>query len=1433
MADKMTLSEEDFENSSEGLDLSELFDAAGQNEGNVINDVNIKNINNIIAALKDEKFQQDYPFATKAANELINGLEEVLASQELENLPDLKKVFGDYQKNIEWKVRACLAHYLRETGKCYVPVVKKVETLSDIIKYRVRSDDNFDNDSQMRKIELDVLHGGLFKGREVISDDDYNKAKDILDRMLQVRDVAGIGDGGVVADIVSPEEVAEAYEIVNKGVDNIPQKDEDKFKELLADKVIETISQNYENELAQQLATPEVLALAIEGYDRQLKEDKFKDDQEKQDVERKRKVALEVANMRVREMAEGRGYFFADITNAADLYDGYNRVIAICREDDKANNNGSNASLYGKAQQNIDDYVAVYDQYYNIPKKVDSAVVAKGYVPHINDNVTYYGKIIDEMEFTEANLGQDGREFLETLRNYRFISEYQGDTPVYEECVKEDNNGQLYVVPGSSLEAVLRSSALDESLRVLDARPKDRLSKEELLDRAKGNAFSTLMAFDNAEKTIKLGLKEEFDKFTDPKHVAEFRQALESGQTMEMSPLGMDLALKRNASKVETYGNRLRNRLDHDSTEYVRSALHDQIVKLDNRLSDDNKKKYGQTAKAVKRAGIRRAWIGGVFSAVIAGATSYGITKASLSVPFLAKGTNTALVTQVSSGGVALGFGQELIRGGGKALVGAVAGAAVSTLAYVGVKKITAIVKKQKYTWQDVKNDLRDPRTIGVIAAGALSGASLGFAMSGCPKCAVACGVGAFAAGGFAKYIGPYRDLRAKGVKRLSAVLQAVGISAMTIGAGLAGHKLAMQGATEQTQEVVVKDKKRAEDLLKKSEKDLKAAGIRREDTQLPDGQAPKGDGWIQTGTHREEHWGADLAANCQNRLYRNYDKEWVDRMIDNAVKNGATREDALVQMNHQLVYQQHNGIDKANIIPQLKIGQHAGANDFVSTSGGYLKQWDGNMCLSPKLGQNDGPFDFVNGTYDISKVANLDKLPFDPRYGSISYYAGAPKVNLGAEAVTASGTVKSGWSIFTGKNSAGENIPLADAGAKSPSFSSSYMNSSSSKDVTITNFFGRVFETLKQSPVAAMGMLIVEPFHRLKRAIRPGAKADKVLPLQEKKVVETKKVYAPTFIPKPKPKPKPKPEPTPVYDPQLLLDEYKIVYGGTLCKEDRTGKIELDANGEPQFINKDCKDRFDKYYDMVEEERQAEEFQGDMNEYLRTRMQRLDEMVERKCGETNTTPVAKLYQEMDKDHVREGTEADKLDDNGNRTVRIKADYKAHADEGSRASAAVVANTRTAWMESNLSKEYRTKLTLTHFMGYMEHVIVKDDLVADGSRNPDLNIMFKNNPKSIKVVDTDTVIFGKEVTGRDVVIKNVEINSGDNVLKKELAVRQALDELHGVDSNPKTNELKARIDRIAKHKEEEKAKKGNIGKGNNGKGKDGIVRTGGNSGPLR
>lgn len=291
------------------------------------------------------------------------------------------------------------------------------------------------------------------------------------------------------------------------------------------------------------------------------------------------------------------------------------------------------------------------------------------------------------------------------------------------------------------------------------------------------------------------------------------------------------------------------------------------------------------------------------------------------------------------------------------------------------------------------------------------------------------------------------------------------------------------------------------------------------------------------------------------------------------------------------------------------------------------------------------------------------------------------------------------------------------------------------SSDLTTTVPKTKLVDNEISAPGGGVFGWVVSSWNKLKKAVRPGAKADRVVedkkplppiitppekpiePVQPlppiitppEKPIEPEQPLPPIIIPRKKPK-------SPVDN--LMLDEYKIVYG-------------IEPNTEK---GKDKQWR--EYCERVEGERKATAPDKSMNEFLLDRRKTLDEAIMQGVPSEN--------------------------DRNASGKPIRSDYMAKQAKDDRGKAGVVMEARENLMQSNLTKDnFTNKITLSHFTKFIKHFIKHDEVVADGSRdialNPNLKEKYKKEGSKATIVDLNAyLVDGKpleqakeKVSGKD------------------------------------------------------------------------------------
>ena len=1048
------------------------------------------------------------------------------------------------------------------------PVPPHPEPVVVLEEVRIRSHDNFDNESAMYRIELAIL-----AERKIINEDEAQKAIDTYTKLLRERDLmSGLTEEEArnLASDVSIEDLAKAYELVNKGRDKIAEKDTEAYKQAIVERVLDSalIEQDKQNgdNVWYDLLTPELTAVGIEGLQKKLNDKSLKED-EKAATKKNLNIILDHGQKLLADLTNKEGYYFTDITNAADEYDGYMHLADVCENAEKERNKEKQdkneqtteiSPVYENARNLMNEYVKPYDELYNIP----SGKNPKDTAIDLNDRFNKASAVIDKLEFNEDTLG---REYIEAIQNYMFVSEYDAHgNPKYEECVRLDDKGKLEIVKGSSLETALKFAANEAMMQNL-GNFSQKIDKELIIEGAKDNAFNTLFAYSNSEEVIKQGLKENPQKFTDPKYVEEFKQKLMSGQKMELSPLGAKLAMNRQANNVETFSNRLTSKLGKENTEYLTAGLLGQIKKI------DKTSKYVDNSKRVKNSALKRNLLGIGFGFGIATAASYASTKLSLGAML---GTGKALP-------IAGGMAAELGLGGVNAAIGAVAGAAVSTLSYLAVKKVGAMIKREKYGWKDVKKDLKSPQFVSAVTAGALGGASVGFAMSGCPKCAMACGVASLAVASAGRFYAPYRDMRLHGYGRVKSAMMGIANATAVMLGGKLGHELA---STNNHVEITANEKQ-AKDLYK----DVDQAEKEGWKVELSKEQK---DGFTLLDTRE----GSSL---METEMLREKARATLESFYGH---NQEALEHDLSQIGQQL-----HAMGRDDISPEVFLrdacdaGMNTGVDTINHVDGGGVVHTHGNNLVMTDAWATQHNID-VNGVHALGGIKASDgtiTITKEALAGFDSVKTSVSMINEIGSTLNADGSRLSGHLDGVLHRNAmvdDTNTTVHAPDGKGTEFNT-YANGDNGYKHSIENLFGRFTKSVEA--VTGFGATILSWPRKVKEFLRPGAKADRTCTIQ--KTVNT----TDPIVPAQKPvtitqKPTDTTKKTVItQEPQTvdivkvnryLNEEYQMLYGYKPTQDDK---------------------QYQAYCKRVEQEMLAENKDKDMLSFLKERRQKIDDVVE------------------------------------------------------------------------------------------------------------------------------------------------------------------------------------------------------------------------------
>lgn len=495
------------------------------------------------------------------------------------------------------------------------------------------------------------------------------------------------------------------------------------------------------------------------------------------------------------------GFYFLDVTNAADAYDGYMHMFEVRQKDLEQRNKhlkkekealnpqnnqarineieqqiSANLALlqeYSQSEQEMDELIKTYDERWNIP----SGKNPKDTAIRFNDRIKTATKILDQIKFDEQTLGED---LLTQISQFKFNDKNGKPLPQFIDpknpSVKSDvwRKG-LVVDPQSKLATVLKISGNDILMEKLGS--KEKIVAESLVQELKDNVPFKLFEMYNSEEIIR-GAIEDPQKFTTKKdqYLAEFEAKLNDPNTpLGISPEGYNAAIDAQVNKVEVFANRLNQKLGKNNAEFTNSVLFEQIKTIDRNAAN-----RGRKSKDVKKGALKRSLWG----------IAAGGTLAYVGARLVTNAAATGGISLLGSSAVALG---TAITVGG-----------ASIALQLWSRKKAAKARGEKYGWKEFKKDKMFWASIGTTT---LACASAAFAMANAPELslpAISCAIGSLGLGTGLRFVQPYRDMRLKGHNRLTAfALGAVNASAVFAGAYL-GRQHGLDDVTPNTYDKII-----------------------------------------------------------------------------------------------------------------------------------------------------------------------------------------------------------------------------------------------------------------------------------------------------------------------------------------------------------------------------------------------------------------------------------------------------------------------------------------------------------------------------------------------------------------------------------------------------------------------------------------------------
>ena len=543
---------------------------------------------------------------------------------------------------------------------------------------------------------------------------------------------------------------AAAIESLNK-IRPLNEEETTRFDEVMLDNVLE--------QGLLDLTPPSVLA---EQYEKQQQKKAEKQAAaENADVtEENRKIAvLENRMMTLSEnLYNKEELFFADVTNTGDTYDGYLKITDVLDkyvatpEQDTAKKQNLEKMLNANRETlnaQIDEYDAGWNMENASPKRAEE----------IDRRYDEVSSMLDSVVIDDETLALTG--------NFKFVTNGEVEQPFVDKEGRKSSSWTqgATIDPESKLATVVRI-AKQNALQSVIA-DNDKISQESLNREVSDQLGAALYSFSVGDKVVQ-GILEKPDAFTDKTQREEFLNDLRNAEKpVYLSETGFEAGVDASIDQSAAYASRLNKKLGKDNQVAVK--ILEPLKDLDKRAADrteDSKLTKREARITLAKRGLKN----GVSAFLVSGA----ITVAA-----------TATATDASLTAATMGMNKF-------------AGAAIgTTLAITAASR--SIIKWRKQRKAEGKprglmSMLKDPRLATTLATTALGGAALGFAATGNPGVAMACGGAALAIGAGSSVVYTAKDARKMGLGKGEALGWGVVNAAITIGAGFGGRAAANFG---------------------------------------------------------------------------------------------------------------------------------------------------------------------------------------------------------------------------------------------------------------------------------------------------------------------------------------------------------------------------------------------------------------------------------------------------------------------------------------------------------------------------------------------------------------------------------------------------------------------------------------------------------------
>lgn len=456
-----------------------------------------------------------------------------------------------------------------------------------------------------------------------------------------------------------------------------------------------------------------------------------------------------------KQLAEDKGYYFGDITNVGDAYNGYMEMFDA-RE--KYMTNDSKAPQLkqdiAKNRSVLNDMIGEYDSEWNIQNisANDEAGMSKRF-----DELE---KALPAVELDDASM--------QLASNFKFLDSQGNIEPqfVTPDGSLSDKWQQGYKVAQDSklAKAVLMTK---QNYMLQDLTSKAEIDPQNLQQEISERLPETLFALHVADKTVQ-GALENPNEFTDKKFLGQFVTQLGNiEKPMKISDVGYNAGIDSLVDQAAAVVDRMADpkKLGRDSA-LAAKALNP-ISKIDHRANDRTSTDTKKSKREIRIEMAKRTVKSGLSAFLVSGAI-----------------TTIGAATAADASLTAATMGMNKVAG---AVLGTGLAATMLTRNIIRWRK----ERKKNGQKAGLLSMIKEPRLMSTMATTAMGAAALGFAMSGNPGVAAGLGYGAMAVGVGTGIVFGAKDAVKAGLNSWEAAGWAALQAGITVGAGFTGRATA------------------------------------------------------------------------------------------------------------------------------------------------------------------------------------------------------------------------------------------------------------------------------------------------------------------------------------------------------------------------------------------------------------------------------------------------------------------------------------------------------------------------------------------------------------------------------------------------------------------------------------------------------------------